>query len=197
MLKNWEVLKLRHWDSHLARIEAARAFFFLINQQLIYQNEPFCGFTLEQTPLSALSWELPIWSEGKEETQMLLNFFSLLTKKKRRMGQFKLGWTWMKWTWLKVLKHTGKMPISLSPEICRLSICCLFYPSTQELKRERTSPRLLMLSRETYVMSEEFYFPITLPSFRGGSLHTWMIRSRKDKTLILSTHTLYHPHWIW
>lgn len=100
----------------------------------------------------------------------------------------------MKWTRLKVLKHTEKMPISLSPEICRLSVCCLFNPSTLKLKRERTCPRLLMLSRGTHVMTE-FYFPITLPSFWGSWLHTQMIRSRKDKTLILSTHALF-PHLI-
>lgn len=74
----------------------------------------------------------------------------------------------MKQTKLKVLKHTGKMPISLSLEICRLCrLCCLFYPSTLKLKRERTCSRLLMLSRGTDVMTE-FYFPMTLLSFWDG-----------------------------
>lgn len=56
------------------------------------------------------------------------------------MGQSKLGWTCMKQTRLKVLKHKGKMPIYLSPEICRLSFFLFVQSIHTEVKKGKNMP---------------------------------------------------------
>lgn len=150
-LNCWKTLRFTLSLLALARrIEASRALYIFFQPTANFSKQAFLWFYSRARLLCRPSlWNCLFEVKEKRKHKMLLNFF-FSQWGGGRMGQSKLGWTWMKPTRLKVLKQTGEMPISLSPEICRLSVWCLFNTSTLKLKRGRTCPRLLMLSRGSH-----------------------------------------------